>query len=158
MAFPHYSDTAHEMAIPPAIVALYLSARIHGSRERTFLELVRQLLDGGAKVDVLVAGAEPWLREALDPRANVEDLARWWMGFGRLRLPHLLRVYLSVAAVAQYLRRARPAVLFATSIPPNLASLAGRAMTRTPMAIVVRQSNVLRLASDDRYGDVRRRA
>src|SRR5215510_8189488 len=137
MAFPHYSDTAHEMAIPPAIVALYLSARIHGSRERTFLELVRQLLDGGAKVDVLVAGAEPWLRKALDPRANVEDLTRWWMGVGRLRLPHLLRVYLSFAAVARYLRGARPDVVFATSIPPNLAALAGRAMARSSTAVVV---------------------
>jgi glycosyltransferase involved in cell wall biosynthesis len=143
--------------MPPRIVAIYLRGRIHGSRERVFLELIRRLVDSGTRVDVLVAGAEGWLRGALDSRAHVEDLSRCWMGTGWFRLPHLLRVYLSVPLVAGYLRRVRPDVLFATSIPPNLASLAGRALARTSTVVVVRQSNVLRLADADRYAVVRRR-
>jgi glycosyltransferase involved in cell wall biosynthesis len=143
--------------MPPETVAIYLSGRIHGSRERAFLELIRRLADSGTRVDVLVAGAETWLRSALDSRAHVEDLSRWWMGTGWFRLPHLLRIYLSVPVVAGYLRRVRPDVLFATSIPPNLASLAGRALAATSTVVMVRQSNVLRLAQVDRYAVVRRR-
>lgn len=143
--------------MPPRHVAIYLSARNHGSREETFLRLIRRLLDGGTRVDVLVAGAEPWLRGALDARARIEDVGRWWMGMGWLRLPHLVRVYLSIPVVAGYLRRARPDMLFATSIPPNLAALLGRAIAGTPTAIVIRQSNVIRLAEGDRYAAVRRR-
>jgi glycosyltransferase involved in cell wall biosynthesis len=79
------------------------------------------------------------------------------MGVGSVRLPHLLRAYLSIPAVTAYLRRARPEVLFATSIPPNLASLGGHALAKTPTAIVIRQSNVVRLTEADRYADVRRR-
>lgn len=143
--------------MPPRSVAIYLSARHYGSREVAFLQLIKRLLDEGSHVDVLVAGAEPWLRTALDPRARIEDVSRWWMGCGPLRLPHLLRAYLSAPAVAGYLRRARPDVLFATSIPPNLASLGGHALAKTPTAIVLRQSNVVRLTEADRYAGVRRR-
>jgi glycosyltransferase involved in cell wall biosynthesis len=143
--------------VPLRAVAIYLSARNHGSREVAFLQLIARLLDGGTRVDVLVAGVEPWLRDALDPRARIQDLSRWWMGVGRLRLPHLVRVYLSAPVVAGYLRRARPDVLFATSIPPNLASLLGSAIAKTPTAIVIRQSNVVRVTQADRYAEVRRR-
>jgi glycosyltransferase involved in cell wall biosynthesis len=143
--------------MPPRSVAIYLSARHHGSREVAFLQLISRLLDGGSRVDVLVAGPEPWLRTALDPRARIEDVSRWWMGYGLLRLPHLVRAYLSAPAVAGYLRRAKPDVLFATSIPPNLAALGGQAIAKTPTAIVIRQSNVVRLAEADRYAGVRRR-
>jgi glycosyltransferase involved in cell wall biosynthesis len=143
--------------MPLQAVAIYLSARSHGSREVAFLRLIRRLLDDGIRVDILVAGAEPWLLAALDQRARIQDLNRWWMGVRWLRLPHLIRVYLSIPVVARYLRRARPDVLFATSIPPNIAALAGRALADTPTAIVIRQSNVVRLVEADRYAEVRRR-
>lgn len=138
-------------------VAIYLSARSHGSREEAFLRLIRRLLDNGTQVDVLAAGVEPWLPRAIDPRARIEDLSRRWMGVGRLRLPHLVRAYLSAPAVADYLRRVAPDVLFATSIPPNLAALAGRALARSPTRVVIRQSNVVRLTEAGRYAAVRRR-
>jgi len=143
--------------MPLKTVAIYLSARNCGSREIAFLQLIRRLLDTGTHVDVLAAGIEPWLRGAVDSRARIQDLSRWWMGVGSVRLPHLLRAYLSIPAVTAYLRRARPEVLFATSIPPNLASLGGHALAKTPTAIVIRQSNVVRLTEADRYADVRRR-
>lgn len=143
--------------MPLESVAIYLSARSHGSREEALLQLIRHLLDDGTRVDVLVAGVEPWLRKALDPRARIQDLNRWWMGVGWLRLPHLVRVYLSAPVVAEYLRRAAPKVLFATSIPPNLASLAGRAIAKSPTIVVIRQSNVIRLTEAERYAIVRRR-
>ncbi len=146
-----------EPSTPLKAVAIYLSARSHGSREVAFLELIRRLLDRGTRVDVLVAGIEPWLHDALDPRAHILDLCGGWMGKGRLRLPHLVRAYLSFPMVAAYLRRARPDVLFATSIPPNLASLLGRMVAGTSTPVVIRQSNVVRLVQAKRYAGVGRR-
>ena len=76
-------------------------------------------------------------------------------GFSERRIAAAIGI--SRTTVAEYLRRARPDVLFATSIPPNLASLGGHALAKTPTAVVIRQSNVVRLTEADRYAGVRRR-
>jgi len=55
----------------PRHVAVYLSARALGSRERVFLALIRQLLEAGSRVDVLAAGPLPWLRDKLPDGARL---------------------------------------------------------------------------------------
>lgn len=141
----------------PRHVAIYLAGRALGSRERVFLALVRQLLAAGSRVDVLAAGPLPWLREALPDGARLVDIDPRWLRLGVLAAPHALRVYCSAPRLARYLRRERPDVLFATSVPPNIAALTARRLARAATAIVVRQSNTIRIPGSERYAGVRGR-
>ena len=141
----------------PRHVAIYLAARAHGSREAVFLALARQLLAAGSRVDVLAAGPLPWLREHLPDGARLIDTDPCWLRLGPLSAPHALRTYASVFRVARYLGRERPDVLFATSIPPNMAALTARQLARTATPVVIRQSNTIRIPGSERYAGVRGR-
>jgi len=136
-------------------IGICLSARALGSRERLFLEVASALAARGWQVDLLAAHPEPALREAVRSPLRLIDIGpRVLRGVG---LPHVVRLALGVGAVARWIDSRRPALLFGTSIPPNLVSiLAGRRSShRVPIAI--RQSNTLRIPGHARYGQVRRR-
>lgn len=141
----------------PRHVAIYLAARALGSRERVFLAMIRQFLADGCRVDVLAAGPLPWLREHLPDGARVIDTDPSWLRLGSLAAPHAVRVYASARRVARYLERERPDVLFATSIPPNIAALRAKRLARTRTPVVIRQSNTIRIPGSQRYAGVRPR-
>lgn len=134
----------------------YLSARNMGSRERLLLAAARTLVERGEQVDILVASPEATLRDALaaDPRTNLQlvDLAKHSRS-----APHKVRVTLSIRRLAHWIDATRPAVLFGTSVPPNLACLAAARWAQNRPRIVLRQSNTLRVNRHPRYGELRRR-
>jgi len=140
-----------------ARVAILMSARQITSRERMFLDLAARLAERGTRVDILAAGPSPELRAAVQPPLELHDIDPAWVRRSGLRLPHVVRMYSSVPGLAGYLRRVRPDVLFATSIPPNLVALGGKRLAGGPTRIVVRHSNALRIRGSPRYGSVRRR-
>jgi glycosyltransferase involved in cell wall biosynthesis len=135
---------------------IYLSARNLGSRERLLLATARALVSGGASVDILAAGAEAPLREALavDPQP---DLRLVDLFPGSLPAPHKLRVTASIPRLARWIDQCRPAVLFGTSVPPNLACIAAARLSKHSPRLVLRQSNTLRVDAHPRYGNLRRR-
>jgi glycosyltransferase involved in cell wall biosynthesis len=135
---------------------IYLSARNMGSRERLLLAVARALTDRGAKVDILTAGAETALRDAIADKPS-PDLALVDLVPHLSRVPHKLRVFFSIPRLASWIDANKPAVLFGTSVPPNLACIAAADRAKSPTPVVLRQSNVLRIDRHDRYGDVRRR-
>ena len=135
---------------------IYLSARNMGSRERLLLAVARALVARGGQVDILAAGAETTLRDALaaDPMPNLQliDLApRGWPA------PHKLRVALTIPRLARWIDECRPAVLLGTSVPPNLACIAATRWAQHSPRVVLRQSNTLRIDHHARYGGLRRR-
>ena len=134
----------------------YLSARNIGSRERLFLAVARALVERGGEVDILAAGAETTLRDELaaDQRPNLRlvDLAPYGIPW-----PHKMRLTLFVRRLAHWIDTRRPAVLFGTSLPPNLACVAAARWAQHSPRLVLRQSNTLRIDGHARYGGLRRR-
>lgn len=134
----------------------YLSARHIGSRERLFLAVAGALVERGGYVDVLAAGAETTLRGALtvDPRPGLQlvDLAPHGS-----RLTHKLRLALATRRLVRWIDECAPAVLFGTSVPPNLACVTAARWARHAPRVVLRQSNTLRIDAHARYGALRRR-
>jgi glycosyltransferase involved in cell wall biosynthesis len=134
----------------------YLSARNMGSRERLFLAAARALVERGGQVDILAAAPEVTLRATLaadpQPKLQLVDLAPR----GRC-LPHKVRVTLGIRRLARWIDACRPAVLFGTSVPPNLACVAAARLAQNTPRVVLRQSNTLRVDANPRYGGLRRR-
>jgi len=138
-------------------LAVFLSPVGLYARERLLLAIAAQLVARGYAVDVLTPGAGPELRQALPAGARLVDLARGWMGRGAPGARSKRRVYLGLAPLTGYLRRARPEVLLSGSIPPNLVALLARRLAAVPTRVVLRQSNVVAIPGDPDYGGVRPR-
>ena len=60
-------------------------------------------------------------------------------------------VYAVLPALIRYLRRARPDVVLAGSIPPNVVALLARRLAGTRTAVALRQSNVQHIVGDPDY-------
>ncbi|RKQ96837.1 glycosyltransferase involved in cell wall biosynthesis [Kushneria sinocarnis] len=124
-----------------------------GSRERMMISVARALMAAGHRVDLLVPGSSPHWREAVPEGARLLELGRGFVD----RLRNKQRLALCVPLIARYLRRECPDVLFTMSIPPNLAGLAAGRLAGSRVPVVIRQSNVVHLASSEAYRNVRAR-
>jgi glycosyltransferase involved in cell wall biosynthesis len=136
-------------------IGIVVSGRHLGSRERLFLAVANELVDRGWEVELLAAGPEPALRAAVRTPLQLVDIGP--AALRALPLPRLVRLSLGVGTLARWIDARRPAVLFGTSIPPNLASLVAARRARWRVPVVVRQSNTIRIAGHPRYGGLRRR-
>lgn len=148
-------ETVPEVRGGAGRIGVYVSGRQIGSRERLFLAVAGSLAGRGWQVDLLSAGPEPALRRAVTAPLELVDLSPGPLQ--RLNVPHTLRLSLTVPGLVRWIERQRPALLFATSIPPNLAVLTAARRARWGVPVVIRQSNTLRIAGHPRYGGVRRR-
>jgi glycosyltransferase involved in cell wall biosynthesis len=138
-------------------IAIFVSSLGVRGRERVLLEVARELVARESAVDFLTPLPSDSLRDALPAGVELVDLDRWWMRPPGIHLRNKGRIYLSPPALISYLRRARPDVLLAGSIPPSLAALTARRLARGETRVVLRQSNVVHIGSSSRWRDVRRR-
>lgn len=127
--------------------AILVSARQIASRERLFLRIADLLALRGYRVAILAAGPEAHLRQVVQPPLSLHDIAPRWTSRAPVRLPHLLRLYLSVFALARHLRATAPELLFATSVPPNLVAVLARRLAPGGTRLVLRQSNIVQIAA-----------
>ncbi|RDD62241.1 glycosyltransferase [Ferruginivarius sediminum] len=140
----------------PLRFAILLSPVGVYGRERLLLGVARRLLELGHTVDILLPAPREVLGDGLPEGARFVCLDRWWMRVPGRRRRSKHRTYLSTPLVAGYLRKTRPDALLSGSIPPNLAALLARRMAGSATRVVLRQSNVIRIAGDARYGQVQR--
>jgi glycosyltransferase involved in cell wall biosynthesis len=148
-------STASTAGAAPRRIGIVLSGRHLGSRERLFLAVAEALAARGWQVELLAAGPEPALQGAAGPALRVVDIGPAWLR--ALPLPRLLRLALAVVPLARWIDAQRPALLFATSIPPNLVSLLAARLARERVPVVIRQSNTIRIPGHPRYDGLRRR-
>jgi glycosyltransferase involved in cell wall biosynthesis len=120
-----------------------------------FLAVASELVRRGWRVELLAAGPEPALRAAVRAPLQLVDIGP--AALRALPLPRLVRLSLGVGTLARWIDARCPALLFGTSIPPNLASLVAARRARWRVPVVVRQSNTIRIAGHPRYGGLRRR-
>lgn len=141
----------------PRRVAIFFSPLGIRGRERLLLSIARRLLAQGHQTDFLTASSAPWMQEVLPPNARLIDLGRWWMGRDANGRYSKRRTYLSVLPLGLYMRRQRPDVVLAASIPPAISALTARKLLRCPVPVVIRQSNTLHVPSDPQYAQIRAR-
>ena len=126
-----------------ASIAILVSARRIANRERLFLRVADLLNRRGCQVTFLAAGPEAELRAALPGFCRLVDVSPVPTTLlGRI-LPHGLRMASAVPKLAGYLRKAKPDVLFATSVPPNIVAALAAATAGFDGRLILRQSNAI---------------
>lgn len=141
-------------ASPKACIAIFFLPVGLLARERLLLAIARQALADGHRVDLLTPASASWMRAALPEGARLIDLRGGWMGGNRRPLRAKARTYLCVPTLARYLRRVRPDVLLAASIPPGIVALLARWLSQAPTRIVIRQSDPLRVPGHPDYDGI----
>ena len=121
---------------PAADIAILVSARRIASRERLFLRIADPLKARGYRVAFLAAGPEAELTTVLRGSYALVDISPL-----PIAMPHGLRMAAAIPKLAAYLRKTKPEVVFATSVPPNIVAC----MTGFAGRLVLRQSNALRI-------------
>lgn len=120
----------------PRKIALFSSDLAGGGAERVMVNLARGLSDKGFPVDMVLTRARgPFLSEVPQVVRIVDLNARGTI----LSLPQL----------ARYLREVQPKVLMSTKRHANLVAICARALSRTPVRIVVREANMLSVPSQN---------
>lgn len=133
-----------------ADVAILVSARRIANRERLFLRTAALLNSRGCRVTFLAAGPEGELTDALPGFCRLVDISPLPAALLGASVPHGLRIASAAPRLAGYLRKAKPDVLFATSVPPNIVAALAAASARFTGRLVLRQSNAIRV--DDTAG------
>ncbi len=114
----------------PRHVAVMLPNLAGGGAERVALNLVREMVADGHRVDlVLLQNSGPLVDQVPDGAHRVDLAAR-----GRLS---------GVARLAGYIRRARPEAMLASMSSYNCKAWAARALARVPMRLVVSEHSTL---------------
>ncbi len=111
-------------------LAVFLSYSGDGGVERMMNNLVRGFLDAGYEVDVVVLKTQGGHYQALPAGANVVKLGT-------------KHAWLAVPALADYLRRVRPAALLAAKDRAGRAALRARRRAGVSTRIVLRIGNTL---------------
>ncbi len=138
-------------------IALVMGALPLGSRERMIFAVADALLARGYSVDLLSPQPTEAMRQAAPCGARWINISQGFGHWPLLRSSNVLRLMLSIPALARYLRSHSPDVLLGLSIPPNLSALTARRLAGSKTRIVVRQSNVLFSADHPEFAGVKRR-
>jgi glycosyltransferase involved in cell wall biosynthesis len=117
-------------------LAIFLSGLAGGGAQRRMLLLARGFAERGYRVDVVVARAEGPYRAAVPASVRLVALDARLARLPGIRTRRGLWVLATAPALATWLARERPDAVLATSTPANLAALAARALSRTPVRVV----------------------
>jgi len=131
--------------------AIFTSLETPHGRAGLLFATARTLRDRGHRVELVLARRSDTVRAAVPEGVRVVEL------FSRAA-PRLWQrkrpVYLTVGALARYLRRTRPDALLGGSIPPNIVALLARRLAGVGTPVALRQSNVQRIPGDPAYAGI----
>ena len=85
----------------PRRIGIVVSGRHLGSRERLFFAVGEALVERGWTVELLTAGPEPSLRDALPPALGLVDIGP--AALRALPVPRLLRLALGVGRLRRWI-------------------------------------------------------
>lgn len=130
---------------PAKHIALFIYALTGGGAQRRTLTLANSFAACGNQVDLVVVRSQGPLNDQLSRSVRMVGLDRGWgrvhVALGR-RIPHRgVRTFLSIVALARYLREVQPDVLLSAASHVNLAAVFAWRLARIPIALVLRASN-----------------
>ena len=131
-------------------IGIVAGALATGSRERVIFGLAERLTAEGAHVDFLIPSPSAALKDQLPEASRLVDIG----SLLTRPFPSLVRLVLSPPSIAGYIKRAKPDLIMTLSIPPGLATLTAKRLAGRDTAIVLRQSNVVRIQGSPRYDHV----
>jgi glycosyltransferase involved in cell wall biosynthesis len=111
-------------------IALFLPDLTGGGAERVMVNLARGLAHRGLQVDLVLVRASGPLLPEIPAEVRVVELDSG-------------KVLVSLPALVRYLRRERPRALLSTLNTANIVAIWARRIARSPVRVVVRQSNTL---------------
>jgi len=124
-------------------VAIFLPALYGGGAERTMLKLAGGIAERNYMVDLVLARARgPYLAE-IPQKVRVIDL-------------NASRDLFSLFSLVQYLRKARPAVLF-SGLHTNIIAIVARKIAGVPTRLVVSERNTFSIRTESFSSDFRMR-
>ena len=133
--------------LPPCSVkhlAVFIYKLTGGGAQRRTFTLANAFADYGHEVDLVVVRGGGLLEAELHPRIRVVALDAPDSAFGgliRRFRTRGLETAASIPALARYLRRQQPDLLFSAALHVNLVAVAAWRLARLPIALVLRASN-----------------
>ena len=116
------------MTLPNRKIAVFIPSLHGGGAERAMLMFCRELIQLGMEVDLLIGRLEGPLGHLVPPEVSIIDLKS-------------KRASYTLPKLVAYLRRTKPAALYATIMNANvIAAIAGR-LAGNSVPIIVRESN-----------------
>lgn len=127
-----HSDTTLKASAnkAPTDVACFIRSMWGGGAEKANLNLLREFVDFGLKVDLLLARCEGDLINRIPPEVNLIDL-------------ECMQVWKSLPKLVSYLKKERPKALIASLHYPAEIAVWARQIARVPTKIVVVEHNTL---------------
>lgn len=134
-----------------------MSSLTIGARERLIIEVGKELNNQGNKVGFIFIGGNHEIEQLLGPYLFTTNLIKWTNQVPFLKRINKLKLFLGVWSLRTFLKNEKPDVLLAVSIPPSIAVLTAKVLANSKTKIIVRQSNVVKLANVSEFSNVKRR-
>ncbi len=128
-----------------------------GARERLMVEVGKELSNRGNLVRFVFIGGDKKIGKLLGPFLPITNLIGWTNQVPLLRNINKLKLFLGIWSLRNFLRKEKPDVLIAVSIPPSITVLIAKILANSETKIIVRQSNVIKLANVSEFSKVKRR-
>ncbi len=134
-----------------------MSSLTIGARERLIIEVGKELNNQGNKVGFIFIGGNHEIEQLLGPYLFTTNLIKWTNQVPFLKRINKLKLFLGVWSLRTFLKNEKPDVLLAVSIPPSIAVLTAKVLANSKTKIIVRQSNVVKLANVSEFSNIKRR-
>jgi glycosyltransferase involved in cell wall biosynthesis len=110
---------------PPPDIAIFIASLVGGGAERVCLNLARDFVSRGLRVDFIVAKYVGELKELVDPKIRFINLGA-------------SRVIFSLPSYLKYLHQVRPPHILASVENSSIIAAAGRLLSQTPHRLTIR--------------------
>ena len=128
-----------------------------GARERLMVEVGKELNNQGSLVRFVFIGGNQEIKGLVGPYLSKTNLIAWANQVPILKKINKLKLFIGVWPLKNFLKKEKPDVLLAVSIPPSIAILTAKILANSKTKIIVRQSNVIKLANVPEFSNVKRR-
>ena len=137
-------------------IVIFASSLKIGARERLMVDVGKELSNQGSKVGFIFIGANQEIGQLLGPFLSKTNLMEWTNRVPFLKRINKLKLFLGVWSLRNFLKNEKPDALLAVSIPPSIAILTAKILANSKTKIIVRQSNVIKLAKVSEFSNVKR--
>ena len=138
-------------------IGIFMSSLQIGARENLIFQVGKDLSKKGHKVLFVFIGAHEKLLEKVDASCETINLLNWSNRIPLIRKVNKIKLFLGIWHLKKFLNKEEPDVFLSISIPPNLAALVAKTLSKAKTKIIVRQSNIISIRNYPEYKCVKKR-